>query len=385
LLSWKIVLSKMQPRQPYYTVGSKIVLRADEVFKEHARTGLPFEFHPGLSFLSSLEWKTEPPESIPELRRQRALQIREKYDNVILMLSGGTDSTPILRTFVENNIPLDQIKIGVNDTWADLRNKEHNEIIEPLLKKYLQENNYETKVSVHIAPAFLEDHAHAWEVWEDGSIPILTPTGFTASMKNNVLRLDQESSNSCLIFGREKPTVIVHNDEWCWISLDKMLFCQETNLNNEFLPVEEFYLTDDFPQLQIKMAWVLARFLEKVTHGEKDKAALVQLQSRTGALYQTGCAALGLFPIHTWLATPDTQSCNPEHWHGDIRRAFQGRDDLLRDFSAFNKALLEEIPEEFVHADPFYQGLLEDTQTLAGIWGAPVPFAKYGTLSGKEN
>ncbi len=370
----------MIARQPYYTVGEKIVLRADEVFKEHRRSGLPFEFHPGLDFLKSPQWRIEPPETIPELRLQRALQIREKYENVILFVSGGTDSTPILRTFVENNIELDQIRIAVNDTWAVMRNREHNEIIVPLLKKYLQDHNYEAEVRVDVIPAFLEEHARGWETWKDGSIPILTPTGFQAVMGSDSLHLSQESSNTGLIFGREKPTVVVHNNEWCWVGLDKMLFCQETNLNNEFLPAEEFYLTDDFPQLQIKMAWVLARFLETTWPELKDRATLLQVQGRSGSSYSKCCEAMDLIPMHTWLATPDTQSSNPEHWHSDIRRAFHDREDLLKDFSAHNKALREDIPEEFIHSDPFYEGLLEDTQTLAGIWGKPIPFAPCGTL-----
>lgn len=367
-------------RTPYYTVGSKIVLRADEVFKEHSHTGLPFEFHPGLNFLNSPQWKVEPPETIQELRRQRALQIREKYDNIILMFSGGTDSTPILRTFVENKIPLNQILIGVNDTWADMRNKEHNEIIVPLLKEYLQAHNYETEVVVHVVPAYLEEHARGWKTWKGGSVPILTPTGFQAVMKNDVLNFSKETSNTCAIFGREKPTVVVQDDQWCWISLDKMLFCQETDLNNEHLPVEEFYLTDDFPQLQIKMAWLMARYLESVCPEEKDRETLLKSQSRTGNWYMGTCTAMDLRPIHTWLATPDSQSCSPEHWHGDIRRAFKGREDLIRGFDAHNKELLQEIPEEFFHPDSFYEGLLEETRVLAGIWSQPIPFAAHGTL-----
>lgn len=46
---------------------------------------------------------------LKDLYRQRALQLREKYDYLILNYSGGSDSWTVLNTFLENNIKLDHI------------------------------------------------------------------------------------------------------------------------------------------------------------------------------------------------------------------------------------------------------------------------------------
>jgi len=48
---------------------------------------------------------------LKELYKQRALQLREKYDYLILNYSGGSDSWTVLNTFLENNIKLDHIYV----------------------------------------------------------------------------------------------------------------------------------------------------------------------------------------------------------------------------------------------------------------------------------
>jgi hypothetical protein len=54
-------------------------------------------------------WEVEPAESLSELYKRRALQLREKYDYLVLNYSGGADSQNILDTFINNNIKLDEI------------------------------------------------------------------------------------------------------------------------------------------------------------------------------------------------------------------------------------------------------------------------------------
>lgn len=47
--------------------------------------------------------------NLKELYKQRALQLRDKYDYLILNFSGGSDSWTVLNTFLENNIKLDHV------------------------------------------------------------------------------------------------------------------------------------------------------------------------------------------------------------------------------------------------------------------------------------
>jgi hypothetical protein len=59
----------------------------------------------------TVDWSVEPTESLTELYKERALNLREKYEYLILAYSGGHDSTNVLETFYYNNIHLDEILI----------------------------------------------------------------------------------------------------------------------------------------------------------------------------------------------------------------------------------------------------------------------------------
>ena len=87
-----------------------------EAIEMHTKTGV----HPHWDFneavYSSYNWTVEPTENILELYRQRAVQLREKYDHIVLMYSGGADSTTMLESFVNNGIHVDEVASYINYT-----------------------------------------------------------------------------------------------------------------------------------------------------------------------------------------------------------------------------------------------------------------------------
>jgi hypothetical protein len=58
---------------------------------------------------SSFNWEICPEQPINYFYDKRAQQIREHYDYVVLFYSGGYDSHNILKTFIDNNIHIDEI------------------------------------------------------------------------------------------------------------------------------------------------------------------------------------------------------------------------------------------------------------------------------------
>lgn len=63
------------------------------------------------AFLRAQDWTKEPKESLKELYRLRAEQIRRDYDYIVLCYSGGIDSTHMLEIFYYNNIHIDEILV----------------------------------------------------------------------------------------------------------------------------------------------------------------------------------------------------------------------------------------------------------------------------------
>jgi hypothetical protein len=85
----------------YYTVGPNFKTYSKLLaIEEMRRTGTHLEWHFNESQYQAHDWRKEPSTSLDELYRQRAQEIRDKYDYVVLWYSGGPDSWNILNTFI---------------------------------------------------------------------------------------------------------------------------------------------------------------------------------------------------------------------------------------------------------------------------------------------
>lgn len=118
-------------------------------------------FHYFDDVYQSIDWSTEPEKTLEQLYCDRARQLREKYDYLIVQFSGGSDSMNILDTFLNNNIPIDEIVThypvsAINKLYHtfDINNSTNKNLIfeyktsaEPKLKKIAQ-SHPEIKISV---------------------------------------------------------------------------------------------------------------------------------------------------------------------------------------------------------------------------------------------
>ena len=88
----------------FYTVGNLKTYSKYEAFQ----VGTPiWNFNDDV--FSSIDWKINPSFELSKLYKIRAQQIRDKYDHIVLWYSGGSDSHNILRTFIDNDIKLDEV------------------------------------------------------------------------------------------------------------------------------------------------------------------------------------------------------------------------------------------------------------------------------------
>jgi hypothetical protein len=67
-------------------------------------------------FFSQYNWSQEPIESINELYRRRAQQLRNDYDYLVVYYSGGYDSANLLYAFLDNNIHIDELCVFYSST-----------------------------------------------------------------------------------------------------------------------------------------------------------------------------------------------------------------------------------------------------------------------------
>lgn len=97
----------------YYIYKEKIYDNKKSIINESIinndmSPNIRFCFHDDV--YESINWAHEPEFSLNELYRIRAQQIRDKYDYLVLMYSGGVDSHQMLNAFIKNKIYLDEIR-----------------------------------------------------------------------------------------------------------------------------------------------------------------------------------------------------------------------------------------------------------------------------------
>lgn len=115
----------------YYQVGDFRTYSKMEAIELHRLTGV----HPTWIFndseFSTYDWTQEPPQSLWDLYTQRARDLRERHDYIILQYSGGADSDMMCRAFIENGIPFEEMITGCfGDIDRDTASFSNREVIE---------------------------------------------------------------------------------------------------------------------------------------------------------------------------------------------------------------------------------------------------------------
>lgn len=203
--------------------------------------------------------------SLKELYKQRALQIREKYDYVILYFSGGADSTNILESFIKNKIPLDEIVVrwpkkligsslyvpnGFDKTARNFVS-EWDLVIEKELKK-IAINHPNIKITILDYIEGVDKFKYSDDLFEvqnhfHSAINLLRMQKFTDIEHNS------RGKKVCSVMGFDKPMV-------CESGGNAMMYFPD-NLVAQAIPSaeestrENFYWTPDFPLLAYEMAY----------------------------------------------------------------------------------------------------------------------------------
>ena len=93
----------------YWSVGEEVFFSKAAALLSAAKNKLKIRYHYNEHVFKDYKWGTEPTQSLEELYLQRARQIRDTYDYIILLYSAGSDSTNMIRTFLDNNIKIDHV------------------------------------------------------------------------------------------------------------------------------------------------------------------------------------------------------------------------------------------------------------------------------------
>jgi hypothetical protein len=243
-----------------------------------------FKFHEEI--FRAIDWTIDPPFSLKELYTQRAKQLRDTYDYLILSYSGGSDSHEILCTFLENNIFIDEIQVihyekAMNSfDRNDLKNipgvnqfLEYEMVCVPTLEK-VKQLSPKTKINTIDMSDNLIDDVLNNKFTFMGINGKRTQASFVIQMTPYARNFYQHHYNNLyikktnktgFIRGVEKPRLTIKNNRLLFNFNDTALTGDKLIRKNEIDPIytiENFFWSKDSPLIPIKQSHVLKKAFE---------------------------------------------------------------------------------------------------------------------------
>lgn len=267
--------------QGYWSVNNMFFFNKSECLRLASKMGLTYKsvrYHYLESAYMSLDWTKEPHGDLDFWYAERARQLRDKYDYLILSFSGGADSTNILNTFVNNKIHLDEVvccypsdiisklydSFDANDKSPDNIMFEYKMAAEPRLME-LAKTNPEIKITI------IDYTKYSLSLILTGKMDKVFPGGISSApihvghyMIGEKLRSLSEKVKACAISGLDKPRLMYNPITNKFASYFHDLTNGFGNYSEAsfdgFRPdFQHFYYTSDMPQLMQKQCFVIKR------------------------------------------------------------------------------------------------------------------------------
>ena len=260
----------------FYIVNGKRFSNKLDAVLEAQKTNANVEWCFFDDIFNKVDWHTEPSMSLDQLYRIRAEQIRNEYDYVIVFCSGGADSTNVIKTFINNNIKVDEViglapMSGLNN-WEFDRNdvSELNTIAESkfaLLPLFSELSNFGIKTTLY---DFFEDMVkykdEEWTFDSCGNIVTVVSSHLTNVGKiPHINKLIESGKKIAFVYGTDKPIIKVLPNG------DKIFLFGDGGTN--YLPMPDsrsypnvdrvlFYWTPALPEMLVKQAHVVSKVVK---------------------------------------------------------------------------------------------------------------------------
>lgn len=191
----------------YYNEKGEIFLSKFDAIAKSSVIGLYYydkEF-------SRYDWTKEPSNNLNYYYKQRAQQIRDTYEKVIIAYSGGIDSTNVLETFYYNDIKIDEIlMVGAfsQDSFKGSDENHNAEIYHNCLKTLSRFNLKNTKIVLDDYSLLLPNKNNFsladvddWYRWIGARYPLHAWYWYDAEKRCS------NSKKTALVFGIDKPMI----------------------------------------------------------------------------------------------------------------------------------------------------------------------------------
>ncbi len=267
----------------YYLVNGIKTLSKFEAWQFSKGNFRDIKFIYNDDLMSSYDWTQEPTEDIYELYASRAKQLRNDYDYLVLLYSGGIDSHVILETFLKNNLRLDEI-CTCSNTIIGKPGKFNQEVFNRAVPfvETLDLNALGTKFRlVDIGQPMVDQYSDKFHLenhhfYSNGAANNWTNVVRSHKLKEQItdhLKLSAQGKKVCYIWGFDKcGNIDVIDNKYCFnfhsasVDLNIREYVNRITLQEKFANFydEPFYITKDCPKIIIKQAHLLVNVMKKI-------------------------------------------------------------------------------------------------------------------------
>jgi len=270
-------------RLGYYQVGWKKFHHKTLALIEHTKSKQPIEWIFNDTVYGAIDWTVPVLESLDELYRQRAQQLRNNYDYLALYFSGGADSSNMLRAFVNNGIFVDEIVMQspepVKNTFNTEDTSDANVYSEipfsavPILNELTNSIHPNTVIRYQdTSQGLIElfNHDDWFEQHPFGVTLALNPLArqHTAFTEKHILKLCDSGKRIAQLIGTDKPLLMYDGDNYYSYFLDVTALhappidLTKREISDKAYHTEFFYWTPDMPEIAVKQAQQVKRYCE---------------------------------------------------------------------------------------------------------------------------
>jgi len=260
-------------KRGYYVAGFKKFYNKVEALQYASTYNFSVRWIFNDNVYSKIDWTIPVNKSLKQLYKERAQQLRDNYDHIVLHYSGGQDSNNVLHSFIDNNIHIDQIIIQVpkpmqqhmiegDTSWENYWGEIEFQAL-PYLKKHEHQLRNTTITVQDMSVATLDTFKH------DNWTEIINPNAaynlgvISRAMcqykDTDVLRVSEKGKRSCQLLGIDKPLVYYDGSGYYCVFSDQSAYHIEPRDNTlkdlfEVSVTEFFYWTPDMPEIVVKQA-----------------------------------------------------------------------------------------------------------------------------------
>ena len=259
-----------------YIVGNRSFNNKIDAIVEANKTLADIQWHFHDDIFNNLDWTIEPSLSLEVLYKQRAEQIRSKYDYLVIFFSGGSDSVNVLETFLKHNIHIDEVIVthptsGLTNhipNNTDLSAKNNISEFTFTTKPYLNDLSIKyPKLKITILDYFPNILKYKSMEWLVESTDWIHPCQVAKFKINHHLDNELDKGSVGFVYAIDKPRLFKWNktNNYYNVFPDFILNGAIRPVDHPNANIELFYITPDMPELIVKAAHTVLNTLSENT------------------------------------------------------------------------------------------------------------------------